>query len=143
MTDTAPLVSRLAVTVPAGAVRALECHLDGWPLLLLDLDSGRLTVNDLRASRAYSHEGRLRAPIRTGEAVSCECGAADGSAVIIVGTVLVAIRVDDDDSTRAEIQAIQWGPNTSARGILLDCRVRYRQLPPVAGHACSLSAARR
>lgn len=143
MTDTGALVSRLTMGVPVGTVRALECRLDGWPLLLFDLDSDRLRVNDLRASRAYSQAGSLRAPIRKGEAVSCESGADDESALIIVGTLLVAVRVDDDDSTRAEVQAIQWGPNASARGILLDCRVRYRQLPPVAGHACSLSAARR
>lgn len=143
MTDTGPLVSRLSMSVPAGSVRALECHLDGWPLLHLDLDSDRLRVNDLRTSRAYSHEGNLRAPIRTGEAVSCESGPDDDSALIIVGTLLVAVRVEHDDPTRAEVQAIQWGPNASARGTLLDCRVRYRQLPPAAGHACSLSAARR
>lgn len=143
MTDTEPLVSRLAMTVPSGTERTLECHLDGWPLLRLDLDARRLQVNDLRANYAFSHSANLRTPIRTAEAVSCEAGADDPSALIIVGSLLVAVRVDDAHPTRAEVQAIQWGPCASARGTLLDCRVRYRQLPPVAGGTCSLSASRR
>ena len=143
MTDTEPLVSRVAMTVPSGAERTLECHLDGWPLLLLDLDADRLQVNDLRASYAFSHSANLRTPIRTGEAVSCEAGADESSALVIVGSLLVAVRVDDAHPTTAEVQAIQWGPCASARGTLLDCRVRYRQLPPATGQACSLSAVRR
>lgn len=143
MTDTAPLVSRLAMAVPAGALRTLECHLDDWPFLLLDLDADRLRVNDLRASHAFSHSACLRAPIRPGEAVSCEADADEDSALVIIGSLLVAVRVDDADPTRAEVQAIQWGPSASARGTLLDCRVRYRQLPPAAVDACSLSAAGR
>lgn len=141
MNDTGPLVSRIAMTVPSGAERTLECHLDGWPLLLLDLDANHLQVNDLRASHAFSHTANLRMPIRKGEAVSCEAGADDSSALVIVGSLLVAVRVDDVHPARAEVQAIQWGPCASARGTLLDCRVRYRQLPPAAGPACSLSAA--
>ena len=143
MTDTAALANRLAMTVPSGAVRTLECHLDGWPLLLLDLEADRLRVNDLRASHAFSHSANLRAPILPAEAVSCEAGADEDSALVIVGSLLVAVRADDADPTRADVQAIQWGPSASARGTLLDCRVRYRQLPPAAVHACSLSAARR
>lgn len=143
MTDPEPLVSRLAMTVPSGAERTLECHLDGWPLLLLDLGADRLQVNDLRASYAFSHLANLRTPIRNGEAVSCEAGADESSALVIVGSLLVAVRVDDAHPTRAEVQAIQWGPCASARGTLLDCRVRYRQLPPATGQACSLSAVRR
>ena len=92
MTDTDPLVSRLAMTVPSGAERALECDLDGWPLLLLDLDADRLHVNDLRASHAFSHTANLRMQIRRGEAVSCEAGADDSSALVIVGSLLVAVR---------------------------------------------------
>lgn len=130
------------MTVPAGIARTLACRLDDWPLLLLNLDADRLWVNDLRASCAYSHVTRLRESIRANEAVSCEAGA-DDSALIIVGSLLIAVHVDPAEATFAEVQAIQWGPAASARGTLLDCRVRYRQLPAADERACSLSTARR
>jgi hypothetical protein len=143
VTGSLPVASRVAMTVPAGTARTLTCRLDDWPLLLLDLDADRLWVNDLRASSAYSHVARLRELIRPNEAVSCEAGADDGSALIIVGTLLIAVHVDPTDATCAEVQAIQWAPAASARGTLLDCRVRYRQLPAADLPACSLSTARR
>ena len=107
------------------------------------MDADRLWVNDLRASCSYSHVACLRDSIRANEAVSCEAGADDDSTLIIVGTLLIAVHVDPTEATFAEVQAIQWGPAASARGTLLDCRVRYRQLPAADAPACSLSSARR
>lgn len=143
MSGSLPVAARVAMTVPAGTARTLACRLDDWPLLLLDLDADRLWVNDLRASCSYSHVACLRDSIRANEAVSCEAGADDDSTLIIVGTLLIAVHVDPTEATFAEVQAIQWGPAASARGTLLDCRVRYRQLPAADAPACSLSSARR
>lgn len=120
---------RLRISMPNGAERVVEFHLDGWPLLLVDLEQGCIRANDLRASHAYSHVGRLPGPV--GEpAVDTAPGGDDESMLLAVGTLVGSVRLDRHRPTHAEVRAVQMDEAMgSGLGVVLDCDVRYRQLP--------------
>lgn len=120
---------RLRISMPSGADQIVEFHLDGWPLVLVDLEARCIRVNDLRATHAYSHVGRLPRPIAD-PAVDTGPGGTDHSILIAVGSLVASIHLDRDRPTRAEVRAVQMDTTLSrAEGLLLDCDVRYRQLP--------------
>lgn len=118
---------RLRISLPNGAEPVVEFHLDGWPLLLVDLDAGCVRANDLRATHAYSHVGHLPGPV--GEpAVDSTPGPDDQS--MLVGTLVASVHLDRSRPTHADIRAVQMDEDMGAGlGVVLDCEVRYRQLP--------------
>lgn len=120
---------RLRISTPSGADQIVEFHLDGWPLVLVDLEAHCIRVNDLRATHAHSHVARLPRPIAD-PAVDTGPGGTDHSILIAVGSLVASIHLDPDRPTRAEVRAVQMDTTLSpAEGLLLDCDVRYRQLP--------------
>lgn len=120
---------RLRISMPSGADQIVEFDLDGWPLVLVDLEAHCIRVNDLRASHAFSHVGRLPRPIAE-PAVGTGHGGTDHSILIAVGSLFASIHLDPDRPTRAGVRAVQMDTTlSSAEGVLLDCDVRYRQLP--------------
>jgi hypothetical protein len=54
---------RPRISMPNGTEGVAEFHLDGWPLLLVDLEERCIRASDLAASHAYSHIGHLAGPI--------------------------------------------------------------------------------
>ena len=120
---------RLRISMPSSADQIVEFHLDGWPLVLVGLDAGCIRVNDLRATHTYAHVGHLPRPIAE-PAVDTGPGGTDHSILIAVGTLIASIHLDPDRPTHAEVRAVQMDARLSrADGMLLDCEVRYRQLP--------------
>lgn len=115
--------------MPSGADRIVEFHLDGWPLLLVDLEAGCIRVNDLRSTHAYSHVGHVLGSI--GEsAVDTGTGGDEHSILIAIGPLIGLIHLDPDQPTHAAVRAVQMdGTVARPEAVLLDCEVRYRQLP--------------
>lgn len=120
---------RLRISMPLGADQIVEFHLDGCPLVLVDLEARCIRVNDLRATHAYCHVGRLPRPIAE-PAVDIGPGGDDHSVLIAVGTLVAAIHLDPDRPTHAEVRAVQMDARSTRQDdLLVDCDVRYRQLP--------------
>lgn len=132
---------RLRISLPNGAEPGVEFHLDGWPLLLVDLEASCVRANDLRATHAYSHVGHLPGPI--GEpAVDSAPGTDDESMLVAVGTLVGSVRLDRRRPTHAEIRAVQMDPDMGhGIGLVLDCEVRYRQLPRESAGTLTAGAA--
>ncbi len=126
---TSPPNARVTVSIPSGADRVVEFHLDGWRLLLIDLDQGCVRVNDLRANHSFSHGARLPEPIDE-PAIDTGPGADGNSILVVVGAILGVISPLADRPSHAEVQVIQMDAESgSPKQMLLDCEVRYRQLP--------------
>ena len=121
--------ARVAVSIPSGADRVVAFHLDGWPLLLIDLDQGCVRVNDLRATHAFSHGAVLPEPIKE-PAVDTGPGVDGNSILVAVGTILGVVSPLQNRPSHAEVQVIQMdAESASPKQMLLDCEVRYRQVP--------------
>lgn len=121
--------ARLRISMPSGADRIVEFHLDGWPLLLVDLEAGCIRANDLRAHHAYSHVGHLTGGIGN-PAVDTGTGGDEHSIVVAIGPLIGFIHLDPARPTHAAVRAVQMERTLShPEALLLDCEVRYRQLP--------------
>ena len=126
---TSPPNARVGVSIPSGADRVVEFHLDGWRLMLVDLDQSSVRVNDLRATHAFSHGARLPEPIYE-PAVDIGPGADGTSILVVVGTILGVISPLADRPSHVEVQVIHMDADSgSPTQLLVDCEVRYRQLP--------------
>lgn len=119
---------RLRASVLSGADRVVEFHLDGWPLLLIDLDESVVRVNDLRSTHAFPRVAELIYPVgRT--VVDTEPIDEEQTILISVGTLVGSIRLDGQRPAHVEVRFIQMDPSMSrSEGVVVDCEVRYRQL---------------
>jgi len=126
MSGDASVNGRVRIEVASAADPVFEFFLDGWPLLLLDLEQGWARVNDLRASHAYTHVAPL--PARLAGSPLVETGEGRDEFEIMVGLAGIAAYVHpcEDRPTHAEVQVVSFSGDYQ---LLLDCEVRYRQLP--------------
>lgn len=119
-----PLLVRVRITVADAGAACLEVRLDGWPLLLVDLKASTVRVNDLRRSAMFAHgasvpELRAEVGVRTG-------AVGDELYLLLGAAAAVFVTVGGRRSVHADVKVVE-----SASGrLLLDQRVRYRQLPP-------------
>ena len=116
------LLGRVSVRMTDGDSCRLEVRLDGWPLLLVDVDDPAVRVNDLRTSCLFAHRATLpccprRLAVRTG-------AVADELYVLLSDIAAVFVVPDTADKTRAEVRVV----DASTGRLLLDRLVRYRQL---------------
>lgn len=126
MTVEASVNGRVRIEVASAADPVFEFFLDGWPLLLLDLEQGWVRVNDLRSSHAYSHVAPLPATPAGSPLVETGEGRDELEIVVVLAGVAAFIHPCDEPPTRAEVQVVSFGDDYQ---LLLDCEVRYRQLP--------------
>jgi hypothetical protein len=126
MTVDASVNGRVRIEVASAADPVFEFFLDGWPLLLLDLEKGCVLVNDLRARHAYTHAAPL--PARPPGSPLLEAGERGGEfeITVLLAGVAVYIHPCNEQPTHADVQVVSFGDD---HRMLLDCEVRYRQLP--------------
>ncbi len=117
-----PLLARVRLSVADAASACLEVHLDGWPLLLVDLDAAIVRVNDLRSAAMFAHAVPL--PKRSAE-VCVRAGAVGDELYLLLGEVAaVFVDVARAGEIHADVKVVE-----SATGrLLFDRAVRYRQL---------------
>ncbi len=119
---TQPLLARVRITVADAGAASLEVRLDGWPLLLVDLEARTVRVNDLRRSAMFTHAARIPAPSAE---VGVGTGAMGDELYLLLGdAAAVFVAVARDRAVHADVKVLE-----SASGrLLLDQNVRYRQL---------------
>lgn len=119
----ASLLARVRITVADAGAACVHVGLDGWPLLLVDLDARTVAVNDLRRSAMFAHAAAIPA---TGCEVGVRAGAVGDELYLLVGDgAAVFVAVGGDHDVHAEVKLVE-----SATGrLLLERTVRYRQLP--------------
>lgn len=117
------LLGRVSLTVDNAASGRLELDLDGWPLLLVDLQAPAVRVNDLRNSGIYARSVDVPSD---GSTLEVRIGAVGDELHVLVGEhVAVFVVPDAMRPTHADVRMVE-----SATGrLLLDHSVRYRQLP--------------
>ena len=118
--------ARVRIEVASAADPVFEFFLDGWPLLLLDLEQGLVRVNDLRASHAYSHAAPLPRDVDAAPLVETGAGGQHFEIVIVLGHVAAYIHPGNDEPTYADVLVVSL---EDGYRVLLDTHVRYRQLP--------------
>ncbi|HUQ63896.1 MAG TPA: hypothetical protein VM121_09085 [Acidimicrobiales bacterium] len=114
------LLSRARLSVVDGR---FELHLDGWPLLLVDIEEGTVGVNDLRAATMFAADATL--PSTHGH-LCMRAGVVGDELYLLVGEAAAVFLVPDAHrATHVEVKVVE-----SATGrLLLDRIVRYRQMP--------------
>jgi hypothetical protein len=122
----ATVKGRVRIEVGGAAAPVFEVFLDGWPLLLVDLGQGWVRVNDLRASHAYTHVAPLPACPAGPPLVETDEGRDGREIMVVLAGIAAYVNPCEDRPTHAEVQVVSLGAD---RRLLLDCEVRYRQLP--------------
>lgn len=114
---------RVSLTVADASARRLELRLDGWPLLVVDLDAAAVRVNDLRASSQFAHA----APLPPAEpTIQVRAGAVGDEIYLLLGAAAaVFVLLDAERGTHVEVRVVDSGTGR----LLFDRSVRYRQLP--------------
>lgn len=126
------LLGRVSLRLADAASGPLEVHLDGWPLVLVDVDGGGVRVNDLRTSKLFAHRAVLRRASTCGK-LAVHTGAVGDELYVLLGEVAAVFVVPDPtQATHADVRVIE----SSTGRLLLDRSVRYRQLP--VAHGASL-----
>ncbi len=126
MTADAGVNGRVRIEVASAADPVFEFFLDGWPLLLLDLEQGWVRVNDLRASHAYTNVAPLPARPAGSPLVETGEGRDEFEIMVVLAGVGAYIHTCEEQPTHAEVQVVSFNGDYQ---LLLDCEVRYRQLP--------------
>ncbi len=121
-----PLLARVRITVADAGAACLEVRLDGWPLLLVDLEAGTVRVNDLRRSTMFARGASVPTPSAE---VGVRAGAVGDELYLLLGNAAaVFVAVGGRRAVHADVKVVE-----SASGrLLLDQSVRYRQLAPGA-----------
>lgn len=126
MTAEASVNGRVRIEVASAADPVFEFFLDGWPLLLLDLEQGLVRVNDLRARHAYTHVAPLPARLPGSPQVETGEGRDEFEIMVVLAGVAAYVHPCEERPTHAEVQVVSFSGDYQ---LLLDCEVRYRQLP--------------
>ena len=119
--------------------RTVEVHVDGWPLVCVDVARSVLRVNDLRSTGSFSIIGELCEPLSGLRIDTLDAGSK--SLVVAVDTLVVSIEFDPARPTHAAVHARQLDRSGNSTGIVVDCNVRYRQI--TVGEAARSGGARR
>jgi hypothetical protein len=132
VTDAGVLGRARVVVEPAE--RRVELRVDGWPVVLVELEAGVVRVNDLGATAAFAHAAPL--PGGGGGQV-IRTGAVGDELYLLVGDVAaVFVVLAPTRPAHADVQVME-----SATGqLLLDREVRYRQVGPKVVTASSAGA---
>ncbi len=129
----APLLARLRLSVANAGSARLEVSLDGWPLLLIDLDAGTVGVNDLRRTAMFAHAVAIP---RGSREIGVRTGAVGNELYLLLGEVAVFVDVPSARGIHADVRVIALATG----GLLFDESVRYRQLAVVSSQASPVSA---
>lgn len=124
------LVRRARLQVPDDEGACVRLLLDGWPLVVVDIDAGRVAVNDLRNQAMFAHATLVGAIGRDQE---LRVGAVGEELYLLVGEVATVFVVPEPEpSSHAEVSVVE-----SATGrLLLERSVRYRQVPVRRASTC-------
>jgi hypothetical protein len=124
------LLVRVRLSIADAGSACLEVHLDGWPLLLVDLDAATVRVNDLRSTAMFAHAVPL--PKRSAE-VGVRAGAVGDELYLLLGEV-AAVFVDAAPARdiHADVKVVE----SATRRLLFDRAVPYRQLAVQASPGC-------
>ena len=86
----APLLARVRLSVADAGSARLEVGLDGWPLLLIDLDVGTVGVNELRRGTMFSYAVAIP---RGSREIGVRTGAVGNELYLLLGEVAVFVDV--------------------------------------------------
>jgi len=130
----APVLARVRLAMDDAGSARVQVRLDGWPLLVVDLDARTVRVNDLRRSTKFAHGAAIPAPCAE---VGLRTGAVGDELYLLVGEVAaVFVAVGPDTAVHTAVKVVE-----SATGrLLLDKAVRYRQLA-APGPPCPIADA--
>ncbi len=117
------LLRRARLEVADAERATMRLVLDGWPLVSVDLEAGRVAVNDLRNRAMYGHEVAVGAIGRDEE---LRAGAVGDELYLLVGeAATVFITPEAPPCSHAEVAVVE----SSTGRLLLERNVRYRQVP--------------
>ena len=116
------LLARARLEVADGERAAVRLVLDGWPLVSVDLDAGRVAVNDLRQSAMYGHAAAVGTLGPDDEL--CLGAVADELYLLVGEAACVFVTPEPAPGSHAEVAVV----DSSSGQLLLERRVRYRQV---------------
>lgn len=121
-----PVLSRVDLRLVARPA-LVWLHLDGWPLVAIDVAAGQVGVNDLGSRSMFAHQARIDA-LPSG-ALLCgpvlTVGAVGRELYVLIGQRAALFLDAEPGGIHAEARVVE---SCSGR-LLLERQVRYRQLP--------------